>query len=164
MRQRESARVLLVDDKGRLLLYCAEDNTVLVPGQPPPGPFWVTVGGALEPGETFEDAARREVFEETGIHDMKLGQWIWERAIVLDWRGEVVRSYERYFLASTPTTAVTAAHLNESERDVFKGYRWWSAKELLEGERSEIFKPPELPQRFHTIQTAGPPARPLRIA
>lgn len=164
MRQRDSARVLLVDGIGRLLLYCAEDRTVLVPGQPPPDRFWVTVGGAVEPGETFEDAARREVFEETGIRDMELGRWIWEREIVLDWRGDLVRSYERYFLASTPATAVTASNLNESEQDVFKGYRWWSAEELLEREPSETFKPPELPRRFHAVQTEGPPARPVRIA
>jgi len=29
--------------------------------------FWQGVSGALEPGENFEKAARREVFEETGL-------------------------------------------------------------------------------------------------
>lgn len=164
MRQRDSARVLLVDGIGRLLLYCAEDRTVLVPGQPPPDRFWVTVGGAVEPGETFEEAARREVFEETGIQDLELRQWVWEREVVLDWRGELVKSYERYFLASTLATAVTASHLNASEQKVFKGYRWWSAADLLEGAGSVIFKPTELPQRFHAVLTEGPPAQPVRIA
>ena len=61
MRERLTARVLLFDPRGRLLL---------VRGRATPAAelsFWFTVGGGVEPGETLEAGALREVAEETGI-------------------------------------------------------------------------------------------------
>ena len=55
-----SAVVACVDDAGRVLIV--KQNG---------GPFagaWLLPGGSLEPGEPVEDAARRELFEETGYH------------------------------------------------------------------------------------------------
>ena len=48
--------VLIWDDDGRLLLVRGDDTGT-----------WQTVGGAVEPDETPEDAARREAAEETGL-------------------------------------------------------------------------------------------------
>jgi 8-oxo-dGTP pyrophosphatase MutT (NUDIX family) len=50
------AAVLVVDDRGRVLLLERSDNGC-----------WGPPGGALEPGESLEAAARREVREETGL-------------------------------------------------------------------------------------------------
>jgi 8-oxo-dGTP pyrophosphatase MutT (NUDIX family) len=55
---RPTARVLALDPAGRVLLVrCDHDGRV----------FWVAPGGGVEPGETFEAAARRELREEAGI-------------------------------------------------------------------------------------------------
>ena len=54
--------VLLVARDGRLLLHHRDDK----PGIPHPG-CWAGFGGAVEPGESVEAAARREVLEETGL-------------------------------------------------------------------------------------------------
>lgn len=51
-----SACVLIVDEQDRVLLQKRADNG-----------YWGYPGGSMEPGETFEDCARREALEETGL-------------------------------------------------------------------------------------------------
>ncbi|HEY7105073.1 MAG TPA: NUDIX domain-containing protein [Acidimicrobiia bacterium] len=51
-----SVSVLPIDDEGRVLL-----------GFHPDIDAWSTLGGTIEPGETPEDAARREVAEEAAV-------------------------------------------------------------------------------------------------
>ena len=63
---RPTARVLLLDDQDRVLLFCGQDATN------PSMRFWFPAGGGIEPGETAEEAARREVLEETGFADLVL--------------------------------------------------------------------------------------------
>src|SRR5699024_3326491 len=49
---------IIVDDSGRLLL---QQRTF-------PNEVWGIPGGLMELGESTEDVARREVYEETGLH------------------------------------------------------------------------------------------------
>lgn len=44
-----------------------EDGAVLFAGNPTE-PYYYSVGGGVHAGETAEDAVRREVYEETGVH------------------------------------------------------------------------------------------------
>jgi len=59
--RRRAARVLVLDRAGRLLLLRGVDPST------PDRPFWFTVGGGLEPGETARAGAVRELYEETGL-------------------------------------------------------------------------------------------------
>jgi 8-oxo-dGTP diphosphatase len=60
------AGTVLVDDRRRALLMRRR--------KPPVG-LWENPGGMLEPGESFEDCARREVLEETGIDAEPEAAW-----------------------------------------------------------------------------------------
>jgi 8-oxo-dGTP pyrophosphatase MutT (NUDIX family) len=59
--RRRGARVLAFDAADRVLLVRAVDSTA------PDSPFWFTVGGGVEAGETDRAAAVRELWEETGL-------------------------------------------------------------------------------------------------
>ncbi len=52
-----------------LVLVYAADDSVLLLRRTRPFDFWQSVTGSLKPGETHADAARRELFEETGLTD-----------------------------------------------------------------------------------------------
>lgn len=56
-----SACVLIMNDKKQVLLQRRTDNG-----------FWSYPGGSMELGESFEDCARREVLEETGLECIEL--------------------------------------------------------------------------------------------
>lgn len=53
--------VIVKNDKNHILLQKRTDSL-----------DWGTIGGALELGETLEEAARRELFEEAGLRAQKL--------------------------------------------------------------------------------------------
>jgi 8-oxo-dGTP pyrophosphatase MutT (NUDIX family) len=63
------ASVILVDERGWLLLQERDDAAPVAPNQ------WGLVGGHVEPGEDWEHAVRRELEEETGLKVDGLELW-----------------------------------------------------------------------------------------
>jgi 8-oxo-dGTP pyrophosphatase MutT (NUDIX family) len=84
-----------LDTTGRVLLFRFVHLQGALAGQD----FWATPGGGLEDGETFEQAAIRELAEETGIHVNNVGPEISRREVEFQLPdGERVFSDERYFM------------------------------------------------------------------
>ncbi len=127
MRERPTARVLLFDDSGRILLMKGR-----LPNRPAHTSSWFTVGGGVEPGETLIEAAMREIAEETGfVEGVELGPIIWVRESVSAlFTGETVLFKERYIVARCRGGEPTRDGWEQYERDLIDDIRWWSLDEI----------------------------------
>ncbi|MEW2248752.1 MULTISPECIES: NUDIX hydrolase [unclassified Streptomyces] len=152
---RKVARVVLLDPADRILLLHGHE-----PGDPADD-WWFTPGGGLEGDETREEAALRELAEETGITEVDLGPVLWRRTCSFPFAGRRWDQDEWYYLARTTTTAIRAAALTELERRSVAGARWWSCAELT-GTRETVY-PTRLAELLRTLLEEGPPGRPVTL-
>jgi 8-oxo-dGTP diphosphatase len=154
MRRRPSSRLLVIDQTNRVLLFRFVFNRGPLAGQN----YWATPGGAVEAGESFADAACRELFEETGILRNGVGQEIAEREFVLQLHdGEYVMAEERFFLVRVADQSLSRDHRNPSEIEVMTDHRWWSVEELTS--TSETIFPETLVTilaRIYRAETSAP--------
>lgn len=127
MRRRPSARLLVADQDNRVLLF----RFVHTGGALADQDYWATPGGALENVETFAEAGRRELFEETGILVEDVGAQVAEREFLLQLPdGEQVMAEERYFLVRAANPILSREHWTSLEQEVMADHRWWSIHEL----------------------------------
>jgi 8-oxo-dGTP pyrophosphatase MutT (NUDIX family) len=128
MQQRPSSRLLLLNSDKHLLLFKFEHKSGPLTGQV----FWATPGGGVDEGESFEDAAKRELYEEVGIRVEEPGPQIAQRSATFALpTGEMVEADERYFLFILDNEIVVSnENWTEWEREVMAAHRWWSQAEL----------------------------------
>ena len=131
--ERATSRAIVLDHDGRLLLlkWLRPDGVVV----------WITPGGAVEPGESREEAARREIWEETGLTDYNLGPEIWGSENYFAVGATPYRSIHHYFLVRVGSVVVSNVNMDAHERDVNGEHAWWTLAELRE---SDQVRPPGL--------------------
>ena len=123
--RRHAARVILLDEAGRVLLFRGGD-----PHRPEAGTWWFTPGGGLDDGETVEQAARREVREETGLVITDLGPVVLERRVEFEVEGQRFDQDEVFFRVSVAGFEVDNREWTDLERRLMLEHRWWTRDEI----------------------------------
>jgi 8-oxo-dGTP pyrophosphatase MutT (NUDIX family) len=124
---RVSARVLPVSPDGEVLLLQDQDPTY-------PGVLrWGTIGGALDPGETHEQAAVRELYEETGLvlDPAALTPAFHRGTRAFSWAGVAYLSDNTWFATRMARDVeVTFDHLVPEEVGNVFAWGWWTPEAL----------------------------------
>ena len=128
MRIRPSSRLIIVSPDNRVLLFrfCHKDGALR--GKT----YWATPGGGLEKNESFEQAAIRELFEETGLIRTLTGPQIASQNFTMMLpSGETVLAEERFFMIDANTVQLDLSGWSSNEQEVIRDYHWWTIEELI---------------------------------
>jgi 8-oxo-dGTP pyrophosphatase MutT (NUDIX family) len=136
-RHRLTSRILVIDEQDRVLLFLTKGS---VPTQ---RTRWITPGGGVEPGESHLEGARRELFEETGLDRVDLGDPVWTLDFVVDYvGGDHDSGHAEYYAIRASSFEPSKANWTESELVDVLEHRWWTLEELAD--TSEPYEPAEL--------------------
>ncbi len=139
--ERSCVRVVLQDAGGRVLLFRARLASRS------PEHWWELPGGGIEPGESYQQTAVRELAEETGLQVSpdQVGPPRWRRSAT--WTARGIRRLQHEVVVHVRLDAheppVADSGRTAEELEDYTGARWWPVAELLAS--SERFYPGRLP-------------------
>lgn len=149
---RLASRLLVLDERDRLLLFRVE-GAVRRPKR-----LWITPGGGLHDGESHESAARRELWEETGL-EAEPGPLVWTRRHIFDFNGVWLDEVERFYVVRVLKPELTRDHFEAHEHAFMPEHRWWTAGEIAASD--DWFAPRRLAELLPAIVAGAYPAEPL---
>jgi 8-oxo-dGTP pyrophosphatase MutT (NUDIX family) len=138
---RSCVRVVLQDASGRVLLFRAQLESRSSQH------WWELPGGGIEPGETYQQTAVRELAEETGllINPAQVGPPRWRRTST--WTARGVRRLQHEVVVQVRLDAdrppITDGGRTAEELEEYVEARWWDVADLLTS--TERFYPGRLP-------------------
>jgi 8-oxo-dGTP pyrophosphatase MutT (NUDIX family) len=140
--ERSAVRVVLADASGQILLFHA------VTADGGPAGHWELPGGGIDPGESYLEAAIREIREETGLvlDPAQVGPPSWRRDAT--WRARGVRRLQHEVVVHARVAGdhpeITDGGRTDSEREDYVAARWWQPQEIVSSR--ERFYPGRLPE------------------
>jgi ADP-ribose pyrophosphatase YjhB (NUDIX family) len=141
---RAAARILVYGPDERVLLFRARRRNWPT--------VWVPPGGRVEPGERIEQAARRELMEETGLRVAALAAPVACTREMHVRRTAIYDCREHVFVVRVRSETIDTSGFTEREQSMLDTHRWWSIDEL---ERSdEPFYPADVPRLAAALRRA----------
>lgn len=127
MRTRPSSRLIILSPENDVLLFNFSHKNDALSGMS----YWATPGGGLELNESFEQAALRELQEETGLKRDSAGAVVASRTFPMQLPdGETVLAEERFFIIHAEKAAIDCSGWSDNEKSVIQNYHWWTLEEL----------------------------------
>jgi len=127
--ERHAVRVVVRDSGGRILLLRTRDVT-----EPEQGEWWELPGGGIDAGESYLDAALRELKEETGIaaRPDQVGPPHWRRTATFRYRQGRRLQHEVVVVVDLdgPGPAVDEAERLDYEKEDYTDFHWWPVAEI----------------------------------
>jgi 8-oxo-dGTP pyrophosphatase MutT (NUDIX family) len=141
--ERSAVRLVVLDGDERVLLFHTQDVDHLDFGR-----WWELPGGGIDAGESYREAAARELWEEAGIRvdPLAVGPATWRRRASFQHRQR--RHLQDEVVAVVRLTGrgpdVDESGRLDYEREDYVAFRWWPVAEIVAS--SERFYPGRLPQ------------------
>ncbi len=152
LRLRQAARAIVLDPDDRILLVGFDWHGSML---------WETPGGGVDDGESLEQAARRELLEETGLDGADLGPIVWTRTHPEpfgEWDGQAESFYLVRSAGFEPAPRLSSEALRA---EGMVAVRWWDLDELEATDA--ILLPSRLPALVRELLLHGPPAEPIDV-
>jgi double-stranded uracil-DNA glycosylase len=149
---RDAVRALVRDPAGRVLLVRFEfpDKTV-----------WAFPGGGVEDSESDEAAIARELREEAGIREFRLGPCVWTRTHWFPMRAHSGQRERIYLVDVAGDEPQPELGWDELRSEWMTAIRWWTREELAA--HDGMLSPRRLKSLLRELDAHGPPAEPVDV-
>jgi ADP-ribose pyrophosphatase YjhB (NUDIX family) len=155
LRIRQAVRALVTDPDDRVLLVRFEFPTRTV---------WALPGGGIDAGEATDDALRRELIEEIGLHDPDIGAHLWDRLHIVPFiNGLFDGQHEQCHLVRVPSSFEPAPAFSWEQLNAehVMEIRWWTLDALRSADVNTA--PRELRDLLADLFANGAPAHPWSV-